>query len=532
MIVHLLRRVLRNNRIAASFSALLALATLRWGQTALLMGLPLLVGAWPRLATTRATLFEAGLPIRARDLFLSRTVFLLVCIQLPILSLIGVTLVRGESVVPVSIMMDVSLIVTLAVLLPNAFRPGAIRLPGWQLALLLVGLGIVSAAAIHSLPPASTVLLLVLAILGAFAITWRAIPEAYQVAPRTMSAAPAITSVPDAEAPTAHAGWQRLVLRSVATPAMLVTFSLMALFSALHSFWLVYLAIFTPGESERLRGRTAWMRPLPLSRRTRLLLVLIPTSATLLGGVAAGHFIPLPFVGEEWMSRGAPHLPTPHYYDNKTNVPLEFWRRVPTTGAELIASPWGETARPDTLSLPGMTVFNPFTSHEENTQRFIEWQFERATTAVYGRPLTLAAYDADGARHPARVTSSARMVLLNGGAILIVFLLLMWVSECSHSYRNAMRGRRGLVAVLPTMLPMLLVTGDMIAGAKRGTGLIVPATEALLLELSRMLPANPVVILALIAPPAIALFLLLEWQSGRSEASSPAAESLRSRTSS
>jgi hypothetical protein len=196
---------------------------------------------------------------------------------------------------------------------------------------------------------------------------------------------------------------------------------------------------------------------------------------------------------------------------------------VPETGAELIASPWGETARPDTLTLLGMTVFNPFTSHEENSQRFIEWQFERATTAVYGRPLTLAAYDADGARHLSRVTSSPRMLLLNGGVLLIVFLLLMWFGERSHSYRNAMRGRRGLVAALPTMLPMLLVTADMIAGVKRGTGLLMPVTEALLLKLSGMLPANPLIILALIAPPAIALFLLLEWQSGRSETSSSSA---------
>jgi hypothetical protein len=250
-----------------------------------------------------------------------------------------------------------------------------------------------------------------------------------------------------------------------------------------------------------------------------LLLVLIPTGATLLGGVAVGHFILLPFMGAERMSRGAPRLHTPHYYDNKTNVPLEFWRRVPPTGVGLITSPWGETTRPDTLSLLGVTVFNPFTSHEENSQPFIEWQFERATTAVYGRPLTLAAYD-DDARRPARVTSSPRMLLLNGGATLIVFLLLMWAAESSHSYRNVMLSRRWLVFALPRMLPMLLVVADMSAGVNRGTGLITPAAEALLLHLSRVLPDNPFIILALIAPPAIALFLLLERQSGRSEPSS------------
>lgn len=519
MIVHLLRRGLRNNPIAPGFSILLALAILRWGEMALLMGLPAFAGAWPLLATSRATLFEAGLPIRARDLFLSRALLLLVCIQLPILALIAVTLVRGESRVPMSIMVDASLIATLAVLLPNAVRPGAIRLAGWQFALVLVGLCIVSGAAIHFLPPASTVLVLTLAIFGVLAATWTAIPEAYHLAPRTMSGAPAITSAPEAEGSITGTGWHWSVLRSVVTPGMLFNFGLMALFSGLRSFWLVYLVIFTSSESDRLRVRTAWMRPLPLSRRARLLVVLIPTGVTLLGGVAAGHFIPSPFGGER-MSQGAPRLDTPHYYDNRTNVPLEFWRRVPATGAELIASPWGETARPDTLSLPGITVFNPFTSHEENSQRFIEWQFERAAAAVYGRPLTLATYDADGARHPSRVTSSPRMMLLNGGALLIVFLLLMWAAERSHSYRHVVRGRRGLVTALPKMLPMLLVTADMIAGVKRGTGLVMPATEALLLKLSGVLPSNPIIIIALLAPPAIVLFLLLEWQFGRSESPS------------
>src|ERR1700754_840159 len=55
VIVHLLRRGLRNHPIAPAGSVLLALATLRWGEMALLMGFPVFVTTWSMLATSRAT---------------------------------------------------------------------------------------------------------------------------------------------------------------------------------------------------------------------------------------------------------------------------------------------------------------------------------------------------------------------------------------------------------------------------------------------------------------------------------------------
>ncbi len=523
MIGLLTRRRLRAAPIMLPVAILAAASTFWWGGLGLLMSLPLLGGVL-RFSAERATVFEAGLPIRARDLFLSRVLFSLLCVQLPMLAWIVVSLVQGRHAWPMHLMIDASLIAALVVILPYSVRPSEMRPPAWAALLPLLALGVIAAAAIYFLPPEVATILLAVGIVGVSAGTFVAIPESFQVAPRFMAGkagavraiGPGLWPVRAASANSeTNAGWYWPVLRSVVNRGMLLSFAFMALFGALHGPWLVYVTIFAFSGSGSSRTHTRWMHALPLSRRAMLLVLVVPTAVTLLGGVAVGHLIPLPFYTES-MSRGAPRLHTPHYYDNRTNVPLEFWQREPSPRVGPIVAPWGETAEPDTLALPGMTVFNPFTSHEANSQRFIEWQFERATAAVYGHRMTIADYDAGDARHRTRVTSSPRMWILNGGATLVLFVILMWLCERTYSYRAAMRPHRVLDITIP-LIPMVATVADYALGVDRGTGIIIPAAEALLLQLSRTLPQYPLVIVVVAAAPVIVAFKLLEWQFTRTE---------------
>jgi hypothetical protein len=77
--------------------------------------------------------------------------------------------------------------------------------------------------------------------------------------------------------------------------------------------------------------------------------------------------------------------------------PLEFWR---TGEAPVIESPWGETWRPATVRLLGVAIYNPYSFGPANSARFFEWQFRRATEAVYGQAMDYADYKRDRPRTP------------------------------------------------------------------------------------------------------------------------------------
>ncbi len=55
--------------------------------------------------------------------------------------------------------------------------------------------------------------------------------------------------------------------------------------------------------------------------------------------------------------------------------------------APLIEAPWGEAFQPPVFRLYGFDIYNPYAVGCGNSERFLDWQFNRATVAVYGRPL-------------------------------------------------------------------------------------------------------------------------------------------------
>jgi hypothetical protein len=66
---------------------------------------------------------------------------------------------------------------------------------------------------------------------------------------------------------------------------------------------------------------------------------------------------------------------------------LEFWSLAKNAEAPLIEATWGETFQPPVFRVYGFDVFNPYAVGCANSERFLDWQFNRATNAVYGRPL-------------------------------------------------------------------------------------------------------------------------------------------------
>lgn len=522
MILHLMRRHLALQIITVPLSIVVAIMATLWPFAGPAMILPLQMTMIQRTSQQHASLFEAALPIRAREIFLARLLSSLAIVWLPLLTWIVATLIRRSSPWPMSYILDLSAIATLAIILPYSIRAGEIGAPPVRLVVLSwIVLAAASALAIYVLTPAMALALFAFAIVGVLLMTWLAIPESFQTAPREAGADAALVS-PTTESHVARAnavGWWWPILRSVFGPISLLNFLLMVVFGALGAMWLVYICIFSSMICAITRQRTRWMSGLPLSHRRLLLIGLVPLIVTVPGGLALGTSIHLPY-----MRDGKPidyEAPTPrattHYFYSRTNVALEYWRRSPDGRPPAIVATWGESYPPDVLTVLGVSFYNPYSSGEGSSPRFIEWQFERATTAVYGRPISLAEYDADGAVRPPRVTRSPRMQILNGGAILALVLCLAFFGEVARWQRfSRMRSGRAFAMVIAPA-PMLLVVVDMFYETGHGTQLITPATEAVLLHLSRILPSGLLPVIVAAAVPVIAMYALLEWQFGKSE---------------
>ncbi len=66
---------------------------------------------------------------------------------------------------------------------------------------------------------------------------------------------------------------------------------------------------------------------------------------------------------------------------------LDFWVPVKSGNAPLLQAPWGETFQPSIYRVSGYDIYNPYAVGCNNSERFLDWQFKRATIAAYGRPL-------------------------------------------------------------------------------------------------------------------------------------------------
>jgi hypothetical protein len=68
---------------------------------------------------------------------------------------------------------------------------------------------------------------------------------------------------------------------------------------------------------------------------------------------------------------------------------VDFWTLANRGIAPVIQAPWGEIFQPPVFRNSGFDIFNPYAVGCGNSNRFLNWQFSRATIAVYGRPIPL-----------------------------------------------------------------------------------------------------------------------------------------------
>jgi hypothetical protein len=67
----------------------------------------------------------------------------------------------------------------------------------------------------------------------------------------------------------------------------------------------------------------------------------------------------------------------------------EYWIPVRSGKAPVIEAPWGETFQPPLDHVMGFDIYDPYAVGCDNGQRFLDWQFSKATVAIYGHSIPL-----------------------------------------------------------------------------------------------------------------------------------------------
>ena len=301
----------------------------------------------------RATLWEAALPIPARQIFLARALSRTAMVWIPMMACGSLTmLLKGAEWSSVGATVACGAGLTLAILLPQAVRVQELVIPWWVVAAIWAAVAAAGILAWWQLPPVLAFAPLALAGAGAFVRIWLTLPLSFQTAPIEAASGREIRR---SRSGSALPWWP--VVRSLQW-AGLGFLPMIALLASLNIG--LFGGLFGVFAMEGSRPRTRWLDSLPLSHRTRLLINLVPVLIMVVGGTALGlHFGKDDYPVKAWdpatLAAGRPAPPA-------VAVSLEFWKHAHGGTAPLIQSPWGETFRPAIRSVFGYKLYDPYST--------------------------------------------------------------------------------------------------------------------------------------------------------------------------
>jgi len=322
---------------------------------------------------------------------------------------------------------------------------------------------------------------------------WRQLPPAFEVLPANLARQ---ASHQGTTAAPALVWWP--ILRSLFQPVTLF-FVPMVVFMPLGGQWL-FGSMFCIFPVLTALPRLPWAFGLPVRRGALLAAALLHWVTLLLLGVVLGNwFAPKAPIRMEWSaSHRVPDV----------RPPLEFWR---TGKAPIIESPWGESWQPETVRLRGIAVYNPYSFGPGSSERFCDWQFRRATEAVYGEAIDYAYYKSHrlGVRPLLR---QARFAILNLSvcACWVMLLVNLVLAALHWRFRRAFEWQNAAGWLLMAQMMCVLLI-DMTPEHVSTGPISVSLVNALLLRVSAVLPTGlPAVALAAALPLA-----LLCWTAAR-----------------
>jgi hypothetical protein len=445
----------------------------------------------------RATDFQAALPIRACDLFLARILSFFALVWLPVASGAALLLAVGKPAEDAATLIEIGAGFSVLVLVAQSSRVREIAGSRMAAGISTTIVWTASYTIWQGQFVPRAVLLPVCAVVCAalFWNIWRQLPPAFEVLPAKLTRQ--VSSQGNSAAP-AFVYWP--ILRSLFQWRTFGFLPMIAMLT-LGGQWLS-ASVFCIFAVLGVMPRTAWTLGLPVRRGALLTAILLPWVMPLLLGVLLGKWFGFgerPPIRMEWSaSHRVPDV----------RPPLEFWR---TGKAPIIESPWGESWQPETVRLRGVAIYNPYSFGPGSSERFCDWQFRRATEAVYGEAIDYAYYKTHrlGVRP---LTRQARFAILNlfvCACWVMLLVNLLFLSMHWRFRRVFLRGQSALAWLL--VAPMACVLLIDMAGNRPSGPISASLVNALLLRVSAVLPAGlPAVALAAMLPVA-----LLCWTAAR-----------------
>jgi hypothetical protein len=439
----------------------------------------------------RATLFHAALPIRACDLFLARILALFAGVWLPLASGAALLLFVGKRVEDAATLVEIGAGFSVLVLVAQSSRvrqiAGSPRASTISVAVVWIAGYTIWQGQLVPRAVLLTVCALLCAVL--FWNIWRQLPPSFEVLP-----AKPVPQVSSQGKTTARAFVYWPILRSLFQWRTFGFLPMIAMLT-LNGQWLS-ASVFCVCPVLASMPLMPWVLGLPIRRSTLLAVILLPwVMAPLLGlllgnGFGFGDKSPIRL---EWSASNR---------ISDVRPPLEFWR---TGKAPVIESPWGETWRPETVRVLGLAVYNPYSFGPGSSPRFFEWQFRRATEAVYGEAIDYAYFKSHrpGVRPLMR---QARLAILNLAACACWVMLLVNLLFTSFHWRVRRLWQHGQVMLLWLLVAqvMILLLIDVAPENHSAGSISVSLLNMLLLRASALLPAGlPLVALAAALPVAL-----------------------------
>ena len=442
----------------------------------------------------RAAPHYLSLPILANQLFLARFLAQLSAMWMPLGAAAAVFTVTGRPVQDLTILAEMAGACSAITLIALSSRVRQATGSGWMPTIAQVIITVAAFPVHHFLGPLLAVALAAIASAVLFWNIWRQLPLAFEMAPGKDS--PGSTPKAAAAAGTARAGFVPLawmpILRWVFGWRTLLFMPAMVL-QGFTGNWL-FLAIFCLFPIS-IAMRVPWPFNLPIRRGALLALALGPWMLVLFSTVAIGSLRTGARDQDAWRE--------------PMKLPFEYWQ---FGHAPEIQAPWGERTQLETYHLLGLPIYNPYGSARENSTAFIEWQFRRATQAIYGRSIAYEDYQ----RHRLSVSPlvlRAPFPALNLAACafwvgLMANLLLAglhWrVRQITPYGQQAING----VFVLQ-MLLLFAISGGV--GTPWSSVSTVSLVRAALLRIAPLLPVNA----ALATLVVLAPLAMLCWTASR-----------------
>ncbi len=492
----------------------------------------------PRFLVERATALSAALPISAGTIIVVRLATILGLLWLPFLAWIAVphetrTIFDSSHAdrlgwLPATF---------LAVALPFLVQPEKMRVsPISSVLLPWIALAMTALVQLVTLGATGTLVALTVASVICAAVLWRRLPRSL-VIPSTEHVAayapPHVANISDnsvAELSPAsvHADTSatsdysttehlvrrtgRLALyRTVMTPSAVLS-GIMAVVFAQTDAWTFFVPVYVAITLSRIRASAGWLYSLPISKRTLMLLTVLPAVLPAFFGVAIGDALhrrrPVSIGARSPYTAASEKL-----FQQDTRVPLDFWHRTSAGTQPRITAPWGEVSVADTVSVLGFLFYNPYSVEKSNSQRFLKWQFERASNVVYGYTIPYDDYRNDRRRSRAMSHGSAAVVLLTAGLFLTALLVVVFLAELPRLFARA-RWPVGKAWTATTGMAFIIGVFflDMRYDTVIQTAVVAPVARSAILHLSQTLPGSTMGALVVAATLPIAMLFLLQWQ--------------------